>query len=77
MGQIKAPKMGFPQSVGGIFFRDKVSSSDILEGLGVEPLLLRIEGSQFRWFRQLVRMLRGKPRTRWGDYIYSLAWEPP
>ena len=85
--------MGFLRRVAGVSLRDKVRSSVIREGLGVEPLLLRGERSQLRWFGHLVRMPpgcrprevfqahpagkrpRGRPRTRWRDYISSLAWE--
>ncbi|KAK5925540.1 hypothetical protein CgunFtcFv8_018055 [Champsocephalus gunnari] len=85
--------MGFLCRVAGVSLRDKVRSSVIREGLGVEPLLLRVERSQLRWFGHLVRMPpgrlprevfqahpagrrpRGRPRTRWRDYISSLAWE--
>ena len=66
-------------------------SSVTRERLGVEPLLLRLERSQLRWFGHLVRMPlerlprevlearptgrrpRGRPMTRWRDYIDSLA----
>ncbi|KAJ8012499.1 hypothetical protein DPEC_G00043460 [Dallia pectoralis] len=85
--------MGFLRKVAGLSLRDRVRSSVIREELGVEPLLLRIERSQLRWFGHLVRMPpgrlprevlqarpagrrpRGRPRTRWRDYISTLAWE--
>uniref|UniRef100_A0A8C9X6F4 B30.2/SPRY domain-containing protein n=1 Tax=Sander lucioperca TaxID=283035 RepID=A0A8C9X6F4_SANLU len=85
--------MGFLRRVAGVSLRDRVRSSVIREELGVEPLLLRIERSQLRWFGHLVRMPpgrlpremfqarpagrrpRGRPRTRWRDYISNLAWE--
>ncbi|KAK5851386.1 hypothetical protein PBY51_002187 [Eleginops maclovinus] len=80
--------MGFLRRVAGISLRDKVRSSVIREGLGGEPLLLRVERSQLRWFGHLVRMPPGRlprevsqarpagkrPWTRWRDYISSLAW---
>ena len=40
----------------GISLRDRVRSSVTRERLGVEPLLLRLERSQLRWFGHLVRM---------------------
>ncbi len=40
----------------GIFLRDEMRSSIILEELGEESLLLCVEKSQLRWFRHLVRM---------------------
>ena len=84
--------MGFLRRVSGLSLRDRVRSSVIREGLGVEPLLLRIERSQMRWLEHLVKMPpghpgevfrarptgrrpRGRPRTRWKDYVSRLAWE--
>jgi len=85
--------MSFLCRVAGLSLRDRVRSSDIQRELGVEPLLLRIERSQLRWFGHLIRMPpgrlplevfrarptgrspRGRPRTRWRDYISLLAWE--
>ena len=55
----------------GLSLRDGVRGSVIREGLGVEPLLLRIE---LRWLGHLVRMPPG-PRTRWRDYVSRLGWE--
>jgi len=37
-----------------------VRSSDIRRELGVEPLLLRVERSQLRWFGHLIRMPPGR-----------------
>ena len=91
--RVQAAEMSFLRRVAGLSLRDRVRSSDIREGLGVEPLLLRVERSQLRWLGHLVRMPpgripgevfrarptgrrpRGRPRTRWGDYISQLAWE--
>ena len=90
---VQVAKMGFLHRVAGVSLRDRVRSSAIREGLGVEPLLLCVERSQLRWFGHLMRMPpgrlprevflarptgrrpRGRPRTRWRDYISSLAWE--
>ncbi|XP_049451749.1 acetylserotonin O-methyltransferase 2 isoform X2 [Epinephelus fuscoguttatus] len=47
---------GYLRRVAGLSLRDRVRSSDIREGLGVDPLLLHIERSQLRWFGHLVRM---------------------
>uniref|UniRef100_A0A8C6Q6A0 Reverse transcriptase domain-containing protein n=1 Tax=Nothobranchius furzeri TaxID=105023 RepID=A0A8C6Q6A0_NOTFU len=57
--RIQAAEMSFLRRVAGLSLRDRVRSSDIREGLGVEPLLLRIERSQMRWFGDLVRMPPG------------------
>ena len=48
--------MSFLRRVAGFSLRDKVRSSDIQRELGVEPLLLRVERSQLRWFGHLIRM---------------------
>ena len=58
--QIQAAEMGFLRRVAGVSLRDKVRSSVIPEGLGVEPLLLCVERSQLRWFGHLVRMPPGR-----------------
>ncbi|TWW80672.1 hypothetical protein D4764_01G0004870 [Takifugu flavidus] len=46
--------------VAGLSLRDRVRSSDIREGLGVEPLLLHIERSQLGWLGHLARMPSGR-----------------
>ena len=55
--RIQAAKMGFLRRVTGLSLRDRVRSSVIWEGLGVEPLLLRIEKSQVRWLWHLVSLV--------------------
>ncbi|KAK9541149.1 hypothetical protein VZT92_001216 [Zoarces viviparus] len=90
---LQAAEMSFLRRVAGLSLRDRVRSSVIRGELGVEPLLLRVERSQLRWFGHLIRMPpgrlplevfqarstgkrpRGRPRTRWRDYISQLAWE--
>ncbi|XP_066524927.1 relaxin-3 receptor 1 [Hoplias malabaricus] len=85
--------MSFLRQVAGHTLCDRVRSSVTREELGVESLLLRVERSQLKWFRHLMRMPpgrlplevhqarptgrkpRGRPRTRWRDYISRLAWE--
>ena len=58
--QAQAAEMVFFRRVAGFSLRDKVRSSAIWEGLGVEPLLLCVERSQLRWFRHLMRMPPGR-----------------
>ena len=58
--RIQAAEMGFLRRVAGVSLRDKVRGSVIREGLGVEPLLLRVGRSQLRWFSHLVRMPPGR-----------------
>ncbi|KAF7650109.1 hypothetical protein LDENG_00131220, partial [Lucifuga dentata] len=50
---IQVAEMRLLCRVFGLTLRDRVRSSDIREGLGVEPLLLRIKRSQLRWFGHL------------------------
>jgi len=52
--------MSFLRRVAGLSLRDRVRSSDIRRELGVEPLLLRVERSQLRWFGYLIRMPPGR-----------------
>ncbi|KAK0155726.1 Retrovirus-related Pol polyprotein from type-1 retrotransposable element R2 [Merluccius polli] len=54
------------RGVAGLSLRDRVRSLVIREELGVDPLLLREEPDE---------ETRGRPRTRWGDYVSRLAWE--
>lgn len=74
-------------------FRDRVSSLDIKKEFGIEQLLLCVESSQLRFFRNLIRMPSpmycgsildtsnwrpwSKPRRSWRDLISHLAWERP
>ncbi|TWW81724.1 hypothetical protein D4764_01G0015390 [Takifugu flavidus] len=73
--RIQAAEMSFLRRVAGLSLRDRVRSSDIREGLGVEPLLFHIERSQLGGVLDMSHRPRGRPRTRWRDYISRLAWE--
>ncbi len=57
--RIKADEMSFLHSVAGLSLRDRVRNSGIRRELGVEPVLLRVERSQLRWFGHLIRMPPG------------------
>ncbi|TWW62327.1 R2DM Retrovirus-related Pol polyprotein from type II retrotransposable element [Takifugu flavidus] len=57
--RIQAAEMSFLRRVAGLSLRDRVRSSDIREGLGVEPLLLHIERSQLGSLGHLARMPSG------------------
>ncbi|TWW74357.1 hypothetical protein D4764_14G0003580 [Takifugu flavidus] len=78
--RIQAAEMSFLRRVAGLSLRDRVRSSDIREGLGVEPLLLHIERSQLGWLGHLARMPSGRlplevfRGRRLGGEITSLAW---
>ena len=69
---LQAAEMSFLRRVAGVSLRNRVRSSAIWEGLGVEPLLLCVERSQLRWFRHLTRrMPPGRlPRE---VYIYTVS----
>ncbi len=54
--QVQAAEMSFLCRVAGLSHRDRVRSLVIREELGVEPLLLRVEKSQIKWLRHLIRM---------------------
>jgi len=58
--RIQVAEMSFLRRVAGLSLRDRVRSSDIRRELGIEPLLLRIERSQLRWFGHLIRMPPGR-----------------
>ncbi len=54
--RIQAAKISFLFRVAGLSLKDRVRGSDIPKELRVEPLLLRTERSQLRWFDHLVRV---------------------
>ncbi|TWW81188.1 hypothetical protein D4764_01G0010030 [Takifugu flavidus] len=58
--RIQAAEMSFLHRVAGLNLRDRVRSSDIREGLGVELLLLHTERSQLGWLGHLARMPSGR-----------------
>ena len=53
---VQASEMRFLRRVRGVTMLDKVRSSEIRKSLNVDPLLLRIEKSQLRWFGHVSRM---------------------
>ena len=50
--------MRFLRRIEGVMLFNKVRSSEIRKSPNIEPLLLRIERSQLRWFGHLSRMSR-------------------
>ena len=54
--QVQASEMRFLRKIKGVTLLDKVRSSEIRKSLNIEPLLLRIERSQLRWFGHMNRM---------------------
>ena len=54
--QVQASEMRFLQRIEGVTMFNKVRSSEIRKSFNIEPLLLRIERSQLRWFGHVSRM---------------------
>ena len=54
--QVQASEMRFLLRIEGVTLFHKVRSSEIQKSLNIEPLLLRIERSQLRWFGHVSRM---------------------
>ena len=54
--QVQASEMRFLRRIEGVTLFNKVRSSEIRKSLNIEPLLLRIERSQLRWFGHVRRM---------------------
>ena len=54
--QVQASEMRFLRRIEGVTLFNKVRSSEIRKSLNIEPLLLRIEKSQLRWFGHVSRM---------------------
>ena len=48
--QVQAYEMRFLRRIEGVAIFNKLRSSDIRKSLNIEPLPLRIERSQLRWF---------------------------
>ena len=55
--QVKASEMRFLRRIEGVTLFCKVRSSEIQKSLNNEPLLLRIERSQLRWFGHVSRRM--------------------
>ena len=54
--QVQASEMRFLRRIEGVTLFNRVRSSEIGKSLNIEPFLLRIERSQFRWFGHVSRM---------------------
>ena len=54
--QVQASEMSFSRRIDGVTLFNKVRSSEDTKSLNIEPLLLRIERSQLRWFGHVSRM---------------------
>jgi len=58
--QEQASEIRFLRTIEDVTLFDKVRSSKIRKYLNIEPLLLRIEKSQLRWFGHVSRMSQKK-----------------
>ena len=54
--QVQASEMRFLRRIEGVTLFNKVRSSEIRKSVNIEPLYLRIERSQLRWFGHVNRM---------------------
>ena len=54
--QVQASEMRFLRRIEGVTLFNKVRSSEIRKSVNIEPLLLRIERSQLRWFGHVSRI---------------------
>ena len=54
--QVQTSEMGVLRKIQEVTRLNKVRSSEIRKSLNIEPLLLRIETSQLRWFGPVSRM---------------------
>ena len=59
--QVQASEMRFLRRIEGVTLFNKVRSSEIGKSLNIEPLLLRIERSQLRWFGHVSKMPQERP----------------
>ena len=54
--QVQSSEITFLRRIEGVTLFNKVSNSEIRKSLNIEPLPLRIERSQLRWFGHVSRM---------------------
>ena len=54
--QLQSSEMRFLRRIEGVALLNKVRSSEIRKSPNIEPLLLRIERSQLRWFGHVSRV---------------------
>ena len=62
--RVQAAEMGFLRRVHGVSLLDKVRSSDIRKSLNIDPLQLRLERSQLRWYGHVTRMSEERTAQR-------------
>ena len=77
--------MRFLQKIEGVTLFNKMRSSEIRKSLDIEPLLLRIERSQLRWFGHVSRLCLRKdssnklylPKQMEEDQLADLELDEP
>ena len=73
--QVQASEMRFLRRIEGVTLFNKVRSSKIRKSLNIEPLLLRIERSQLRWFGRVSRMSQESGKTPQTSFTCQSKWE--
>ena len=77
--RVQAAEMGLLRKVRGLSLLDKVKSTIICQSLSIEPLLLRIERSQLRWYGHVTRMSHERKAKQLKDALPSgkrPRWRP-
>ena len=69
--RVQAAEISFLQKVRSLSVLDKVKSTDIYKSLNIEPLLLRIERSQLRWYGHVTQMPRKRKAKQIMDALLS------
>ena len=69
--QVQAAEMGFLRKVRGLSLLDKVKSTDIHQSFNIEPLLLRIEQLQLRWYGHVTRMSQEQTAKQLTDALLN------
>ena len=82
--QVLASEMRFLQRIEGVTLFNKVCNFEIRRSLNIEPLLLRLQRSQLRWFGHVSRMpLERLPKqallakANWEDQLNDLELDGP
>ena len=73
LSQVQASEMRFLRKIEEVTWFKKMRSSEIRKSLNIEPLPLRIERSQLKWFGHVSRNTSGKtPKT---SFTCQSKWE--
>ena len=54
--QVQVSEMRFLRRIEGVTLSNRVRSLEVRQSLSIEPLILRIERTQLRWFAHVSRM---------------------